>query len=157
MGYSQDNAPTPSQGDPSTTPSDFPVPKNGHAAALAVTLSLVGVLLIVGITFFTVRMRRARSVQQEMERSVNNSPRKSMILDPRHPASHITPYGSEYLSVCGPQFLNVIFLARQAIDLVRCVSLDDVPMVHGTLKTPKHRLNLKVLQIRLLIPSVHYQ
>ena len=130
MAYSQDNAPTApsSPEDPSTTPSNFPVPKNGHAAALAVTLSLVGVLLIVGITFFTMRMRRARSAQQEMERSINNSPRKSMILDPRHPASHITPYGSEYLSICHSQFLIIIFLG----------SLGHSP---GTMRIARRRLD----------------
>jgi len=91
MSFSQDNSPAePSQ--ENSTPTNFPAPRSGHVVALGVTLSLVGVLLIAGITFFTVRMRRARLVQANHRREEDNASRKSAVLDPRHPASHITPF-----------------------------------------------------------------
>jgi hypothetical protein len=97
----------PSDEDPTTTPTTFPTPKGGHhVVALAVTLSVVGVLLIIGITFFAVRMRRVRSaqVQQlEEEEHTNSSARTSIALDPRHPASRIAPFSGEHLSFCGLQ------------------------------------------------------
>jgi len=89
MGYTVDNAPTAPQQSPATTPTAFPVPNSGHVVALAVTLSLVGVLLVAGITFFAVRMRRAKLEESNDEK---NDPRHSTILDPRHPASRITPF-----------------------------------------------------------------
>src|ERR1700733_5338190 len=98
MSHSPDDTPI---SEPTATPTNFPTPQNGHAVALAVTLSLVAVLLIAGITFFTVRMRRARSEQEQQGREEENgdgSPRRSTVLDPRHPASHITPFSSEFLS-----------------------------------------------------------
>jgi len=98
MSHYQDDAPI---SDPTATPNNFPKPQSGHAVALAVTLSLVGVLLIAGITFFTVRMRRARSEQEQQRREEengNSSPRRSTVLDPRHPASHIPPFSSRFLS-----------------------------------------------------------
>jgi hypothetical protein len=101
MSDSQDDSPI---SVPTATPTTFPTPQSGHVVALAVTLSLVGVLLIAGITFFTVRMRRARSEQEQQmreEENGNSSPRRSTVLDPRHPASHITPFSSELLIFCG--------------------------------------------------------
>jgi len=94
MSDSQDDTPI---SEPTATPTNFPSPQRGHAVALAVTLSLVGVLLIAGITFFTVRMRRARSEQEQQgrdEENGNSSPRRSTVLDTRHPASHITPFSN---------------------------------------------------------------
>lgn len=84
-----------SQAGPSLTPmpSDFPVPRRGHIVALAVTLSLVGVLLVIGTTFFAMHMRRMRLKQQRRdEKNLSFCTRKSMLLDLRHPASHITPF-----------------------------------------------------------------
>jgi len=95
MAHTQDNAPTTmSQGGPSITPTALPAPKSGNVVALAVTLSLVGVLLAAGVAFFILRTRRARSEQITDEKDVNLSPRKSIKLDHRHPASHITPFGN---------------------------------------------------------------
>jgi len=98
MANTQDNAPAvPSQNPtPTPTPTVFPVPKDGHVVALTVTLLLIGILLVVGITLFTMRMRRARSEQQQGSEVKNAiiSTRKSTILDLRHPASHITPFGT---------------------------------------------------------------
>jgi hypothetical protein len=149
----------PSQDDPTATQTNFPTPTSGHAVALAVTLSLVGVLLLVGITFFTVRMRRARSEEEQQMRegvNVNNSPRRSTVLDPRHPASHITPFSSEHFLLCGISLWHLILMALQLINLgLTCVLLDDVWMEHGTSKTQKLRLNPMASQI--LPPSVlHY-
>jgi hypothetical protein len=105
MDYTPDNAPAvPSSDTPATMPTAFPAPKHGHAVALAVTLSLVGVLLVIGITLFIMRMRRARLGQEQQgtdEHDASFLTRKSTILDPRHPASHINPFNSELLIFCG--------------------------------------------------------
>ena len=90
MGYTQDNAPP--QDSPASTPTLYPAPKNGQAVALAVTLSVVGVLLVLGITLFTMRMRRSRSEQQKGEE-------KKSIIYARHTVvdlgSHTTPSNSD--------------------------------------------------------------
>lgn len=77
------------------------MPASGHKVALGVTLAVVGVLLVIAATFFTVRMRRAKA-EQDVELSKDEklvplpARTKSTILDPRHPATRITPFGSEY-------------------------------------------------------------
>jgi len=93
MDYTQDNAPTvPPQSSAAPTPTIYPVPKDGHAVALAVTLSVVGVLLVIGITLFAMRMRRSRSEQQKGdEKKSIISTRQSTLIDLRHPGSHIIP------------------------------------------------------------------
>jgi type II secretory pathway pseudopilin PulG len=96
MGYTQDNAPTgPPQESPASTPTIYPVPKDGHAVALAVTLSVVGVLLVIGITLFVMRTRRSKLEQQEGdEKKSIISIRQSAIVDLRHPPSHIAPFNT---------------------------------------------------------------
>lgn len=99
MPYTQDNSPTTptSEQDPSTT--DFPVPKKGHVVALGVTLAVVAVLVAVAITYFVVRMRRMKAEQEaeesREEKQTHLPVRKSTVLDARHPASRITPFGSK--------------------------------------------------------------
>lgn len=71
----------------------------GHAVALGVTLGVVGSLLVVGISYFIIRMRRAKSKQggqSAEEKHLYSVGRKSTLLDTRHPATHITPFSSEY-------------------------------------------------------------
>lgn len=85
--------------DPSST--GYPMPASGHKVALGVTLAVVGVLLVVAATYFTIRMRRARP-EQDMELNQDEKDAhlpertKSMIVDPRHPASRITPFSSKF-------------------------------------------------------------
>ena len=86
--------------DPSST--GYPMPASGHKVALGVTLAVVGVLLVVAVTYFTIRMRRARP-EQDMELNQDEKDAhlpertKSMIVDPRHPASRITPFSSKFI------------------------------------------------------------
>jgi len=94
MPYTEDNSPIPPDaGQTNNSAANFPAPNHGHAIALAVTLATVAVLLIVIITYFTIRMRRAKSdLEQGRGSNINTSALRNSILDPRHPASHITPY-----------------------------------------------------------------
>ena len=86
---------------PSPPTTGYPMPASGHKVALGVTLAVVGLLLVVLVTYFTVRMRRAMP-EQDLE--LNSDEKlvplhvrtKSMIVDPRHPASQITPFSSEF-------------------------------------------------------------
>jgi len=94
MPYTQDDPPTPpSTVQPNNSTTNFPPPNHGHTVALAVTLAIVVVLLLAILTYFTIRMRRPKAdPDQSRESNINTSMLRNSILDPRHPASHITPY-----------------------------------------------------------------
>jgi len=95
MPYTQDNSPSTDDGqDQSGNPTTvFPTPARGHVVALAVTLTVVAIIMVAAIAYFTARMRRVNTVQdQSRETNVNKSTTNPVVLDLRHPASPITPF-----------------------------------------------------------------
>ncbi|KAF7969943.1 hypothetical protein HWV62_25476 [Athelia sp. TMB] len=99
--YTQPKPEGPTATGPATaTAPSFPSPASGgHAVALGVTLGAVALLLLALITYFAVRGRRARAEQagagaSAEEKHLRAAGRASLVLDARHPASHVTPFSN---------------------------------------------------------------
>lgn len=98
MGVTQQNGPILTSA-PAATASSFPSPTSpgGHAVALGATLGIVAVLIVGAVTYFIVRMRRARreqGAQSTEEKHLRTAGRTSTMLDTRHPASRVTPFSN---------------------------------------------------------------
>lgn len=88
--------------DPSTSTSILPTASspvasspssiNGRIVGLGVALGIVGLLVIAGVIYATLRMRRKRNV--DPNDFIHSPIRRSNVIDHNHPASYITPFGS---------------------------------------------------------------
>jgi len=98
MGLTQQGGPE-ATSVPAATSSSFPSPTSpgGHAVALGVTLGVVALLIVLVVTYFIVRTRRARGKQGSQsteEKHLRAAGRTSTLLDARHPATRVTPFSN---------------------------------------------------------------